>query len=161
MIYDESTKVARKRVKNGVRWLDENFPGWEGRIDVDTLRLDDGVSCICGQVFRDKVDTDIFNGYGYAEGHLFAQANSWISALIGVEAIPRETIDEANAALNTSELDDDAYSDYVELLDAAQARATAVGVALGFMSDSEASFEALQEAWIRKLAKRAKKAVSV
>ncbi len=89
-------KAASVRVKRGARWLDENFPGWETRINIETLRLDDGFHCICGQVFEDDADKfrlddcdDEENsespyacGFDYATDELLSQANSWISALL-------------------------------------------------------------------------------
>lgn len=71
------------RVANGVRWLDENFPNWDERIDLETLRLWSGFDCICGQVFREAADKlDVDGGFQYAKTHLFAQANSWISEIV-------------------------------------------------------------------------------
>jgi hypothetical protein len=46
--------TVEERVANGARWLDENFPGWEKRINIKTLDLENGQSCICGQVFKRK-----------------------------------------------------------------------------------------------------------
>lgn len=46
--------AAAVRVKRGARWLDENFPGWEKRIDTTTLDLANGETCICGQVFKKR-----------------------------------------------------------------------------------------------------------
>ena len=74
-----------ERVDNGIRWLNENFPGWENRINLKSLSLKNAERCICGQVFRkegkDK-NTAGHNGYHYAYHHLFNEANSWISAMI-------------------------------------------------------------------------------
>ena len=47
----EVQEEVNVRVRNGARWLDENFPGWVDRIDLETLNLSNGESCICGQVF--------------------------------------------------------------------------------------------------------------
>ena len=87
-----------ERVRNGARWLDENFPGWMDRIDPDTLQLNSGENCICGQVFAedakderqqaideadpaDDVEAD-GEGYSYAVRNLFGEANSWITTLV-------------------------------------------------------------------------------
>ena len=83
--------AATVRVKRGARWLDENFPGWESRINTQTLSLSSGNDCICGQVFKEEAKRSrgfAFdpNGYAYAENHLFAQANSWISSLVRIRA---------------------------------------------------------------------------
>lgn len=74
-------KIA-DRVSNGMRWLDENFPGWESRIDLKTLDLSDEYECICGQVFEKNGKRIYQSGFSYAYNGLFAQANSWISAIV-------------------------------------------------------------------------------
>ena len=38
-----------EQIKNGVNWLDENFPGWEHEIDLEKLNLESSCSCILGQ----------------------------------------------------------------------------------------------------------------
>jgi hypothetical protein len=73
---------VQQRVRNGARWLDENFPGWMDRINLDTLALDDANTCICGQVFNEDAkewNNDMKGfGYWYAEKTLFSEANAWI-----------------------------------------------------------------------------------
>jgi hypothetical protein len=124
---------ARIRVHNGARWLDENFPGWEARVNPKTLLLSDLSSCICGQVFSGYATSTCYiysSGYIYAYNNLFAEANSWISALV-----PK-----------------DKYN-----------RAQKVAVALGFSSPdgvlnddtSRVGFAALEREWKRLLADRA------
>lgn len=77
-------RVAEMRAKRGARWLDENVPGWWKRINVRTLRLSDGESCICGQVFRREARKAwSLSGFTYASSHLFAEANSWVSTIVG------------------------------------------------------------------------------
>jgi hypothetical protein len=132
-------KAATVRARRGARWLDENFPKWEKRINVKTLQLNTGDSCICGQVFKKKAKEEGYpEGYEYALDHLFAEANSWLTTIVG-------PVD-------------------VEKYD----RNLSVALALGFFngcvtsstvpSDQEyVSFFALQEAWVNLLAKRAKK----
>lgn len=81
---------VQQRVANGARWLDENFPGWDKRIDIGNLELSDGQYCICGQVFEEIAEGlseddgwgGTKDGFEYAYDHLFEQANSWISALV-------------------------------------------------------------------------------
>ena len=46
------------RVANGRRWLTENFPGWQSRINVYSLNLGDSYKCICGQVFAEEDRAD-------------------------------------------------------------------------------------------------------
>lgn len=131
-------EVATERVANGARWLDENFPGWEERINPRTLRLDEGSKCICGQLFKEvakRAGED--DGYGYAWSTLFTEANSWITAIVGIRPLGqgrRLTYDEK------------------------ERRAERVGVALGFSSGTvegragasnhvDVEFPALQDAW--------------
>lgn len=83
------TRVAEMRAKRGARWLDENFPGWEKRINLRTLQLETGESCICGQVFKKKAEKPgsfAIDGFDYARTHLFAEANSWVTAIVGSPA---------------------------------------------------------------------------
>lgn len=47
-------KVLEERVARGVEWLDDNHPGWKGRVDVDELDMGDGYHCILSQVLRQK-----------------------------------------------------------------------------------------------------------
>lgn len=116
---------AKTRVARGARWLDENFEGWVSRIDIKTLRLSDGNTCICGQVFKKegrRVCDGFGTGFDYAFEHLFAQANSWICKLV-----PKRMED----------------------------RAQEVSRALGFMSDMDTCFNDLQDEWVSLLKKRA------
>lgn len=86
-----STSSAASRAERGAKWLDENFPGWEGRLDVATLDISSGENCICGQVFEATLDTlrsqypriETYSGFDYAHKTLFTEANSWISTLVG------------------------------------------------------------------------------
>lgn len=80
VITHEVELTIADRVANGARWLDENFPGWEQRIDVGTLDLSEKDNCICGQVFeREAKVAGIAYGFNYAKQTLFGEANSWIS----------------------------------------------------------------------------------
>lgn len=84
--------AAELRVQRGARWLTENFPGWQDRIDPDTLNLASAEMCICGQVFKTEGraleaegEWDP-TGYTYAHKNLFSEANSWISAVVKLRA---------------------------------------------------------------------------
>jgi hypothetical protein len=128
--------TVKGRVANGARWLDENFPGWEDRINLNTLRLDDGELCICGQVFgrtpsgRKRSGT----GYEWANRHLFEEANSWITPLIESKTVSFSR------------------------------RSTRVSWALGFSAyggyhlgvSNGPGYDALQREWVRVLKARAK-----
>ena len=116
--------TARQRVLNGARWLDENFPGWEGRIDLDTLELSSSSQCICGQVFRelaDKAPTGV-DGFTIAHRTLFSEANSWITGMILMESIP--------VGWQEGDPMPDLSWEQTE-------RASVVGALLGFMSDRD------------------------
>ena len=127
--------TLEERVANGARWLDENFAGWESRIDTDRLVLSDKETCICGQVFRkealeneylgfsDYTGGTVPLGYDYAEKHLFQEANSWI-----LSSVPKND----------------------------PTRARQVAIFLGFDLEplSSYSYEELQEAWVDLLAQR-------
>jgi len=49
----EKATVAQlqRKVKKGIIWLNEVKPGWYKEIDVETLRMDNRYSCVCGQLF--------------------------------------------------------------------------------------------------------------
>lgn len=137
-----STQAARVRVRRGARWLDENFPGWEGRINPETLMLHDGQNCICGQVFKGEAEKGD-DGFGHAFD-LFSEANAWITGIVKLAPVEPESSDP----------------------DVVEHRAQAVAVALGFdMGDIAGgtaqsdhvyvTFRALQDAWIELLKKRA------
>jgi hypothetical protein len=51
--------TVKDRVQNGIALLDRETSGWEGRIDLETLDLQDCGLCVLGQVFG-----------GFAEGAL-------------------------------------------------------------------------------------------
>lgn len=55
--YEDLINMAEleKRVETGAAWLDQEFPDWYTRIDIETLKISSGSSCICGQLFVDKV----------------------------------------------------------------------------------------------------------
>ena len=91
-----ANSTPEERVERGARWLDENFPGWEGRIDIDTLDISSGTYCICGQVFDEDANrlmaagadgSIVSSGFDYGYSTLFTEANSWISAMVG-PAVP-------------------------------------------------------------------------
>ena len=86
--------TVKQRVNRGWRWLDENFPGWQERVNIETLSMVSGEDCICGQLFGDamrKANSSPDNltkhaghkfvhGYDYTERTLFTEANSWVPA---------------------------------------------------------------------------------
>lgn len=151
------TLSAAQRVRNGARWLDENFPGWEDRINIATLSLEDGNNCICGQVFAGRARrlNSAMSGYTYAEDHLFAEANSWISGFVLSGPITRRRI--AFWRKKAADGDVFAYDKWAELVDDAQRRAYVVARGLGFLSDGDITFAHLQKEWVALLKRRAAK----
>lgn len=137
------------RAKRGARWLDEEFPGWEERINTRTLDLGRGEKCICGQVFQKKAGRSrkFSDGFEYAEDTLFTEANAWINAIVKMET-------------KKQGLHSDSWNE----------RAERVGIALGFQAGSirwtrgsgrnitdgvDVDYGDLQLAWENLLAKRA------
>lgn len=85
LVYERTEKQIQidaeilARVKAGIAWLEETAgPNWVDKIDLGTLNLQEGSSCVCGQVFREqtgkkKNERDEWfyeNGYDYAEDHM-------------------------------------------------------------------------------------------
>lgn len=58
------------RVKKGLAWLEKTHgPGWEDKIDLETLRLSSTAACVLGQVYSGySVEQDA--GYLYATNEL-------------------------------------------------------------------------------------------
>lgn len=54
MTIDEFKALAPGYVAAGAAWLDENEPGWEGRIDLAKLDLSNGCQCVLGQVTPER-----------------------------------------------------------------------------------------------------------
>ena len=129
-----SKRAATVRVKRGARWLDENFPGWESRINPETLSLSDGQQCICGQVFREEVSTEEF-GYNFAERNLFGEANSWVSTLVP-KGEPHRAVQVASTLGFMNGYGPNGRSS-------------------GMTDEEYVTFDELQEAWVALLAKRA------
>ena len=44
------TSTSAERVARGAAYMDENYPGWERRVDLSILDINNPTSCICGQV---------------------------------------------------------------------------------------------------------------
>lgn len=60
-------------IAKGVTWLDENYPNWESKIDLDRLKMSNSCRCILGQLFINF--SDFFIGRNlpssWAEEHGF------------------------------------------------------------------------------------------
>jgi len=53
---------AAEAVANGAQLLDERYPGWYRKINLDELEISNGCSCICGQLGsyeRDLVEQEL------------------------------------------------------------------------------------------------------
>lgn len=69
-------------VENGWRWLTANFPGWQRRIDIETLDLAYGSRCICGQLFAEEaLEENRSDGYVWALSSLFDEGTRWLRTL--------------------------------------------------------------------------------
>lgn len=74
-------------VARGVKLLDQWMPGWEDKIQVDSLAMDTCERCVCGFVFADKVgvvipaeqigkyDEDYGSDLTYTDGFSYAARN--------------------------------------------------------------------------------------
>ena len=40
-------------IKNGIKLLNKKYPGWQEKIDIDTLNLKSCTECILGQLYSD------------------------------------------------------------------------------------------------------------
>lgn len=153
---------AKTRVANGARWLDENFPGWEARINLDSLNLSDSCDCICGQVFEKQArrsrSDDVYDGFSFARKNLFSEANSWITDLVGIETVGVRRWRWAEKNLYSS--DERKARKAMDLYDQASGRSHKVSVMLGFEMDNDMAYDlgydSLQREWKRLLNKRLK-----
>lgn len=64
---DPSFPSIPERVTAGWDYLDRCVPGWQERVNPETLDLANGCSCICGQVFADDAarTKGVCNGFDY------------------------------------------------------------------------------------------------
>lgn len=51
MVDIDSLEELKKKMKNGIEYLDKSFPDWIEKIDVDKLKMSDPCSCVLGQLF--------------------------------------------------------------------------------------------------------------
>jgi hypothetical protein len=82
----------KERVARGAQWLDCIVPGWEQRIDVETLELVSAQRCICGQLFAKEAfalarNGEYYSGFSYAKDTLFSEAISWLRSTYGVSQV--------------------------------------------------------------------------
>lgn len=97
--------AMKRRVSNGITWLDENRPGWLERIDLDALDLGSPCRCILGQEWLHENPDWIEKGF---ESLAFEEAveewNSWNGdpdwdAEMGFELYSRRRADKDYAEL--------------------------------------------------------------
>jgi hypothetical protein len=72
---DEMT--VEQRVSLGASFLDEVASGWEGRINLETLRLASPEQCICGQTFG---TVNGYYGFFYFVRNLLSEGRAWVEA---------------------------------------------------------------------------------
>lgn len=82
-----------RQVEAGGRFLDKAKPGWAERIDLDKLRLENGDSCVLGQLDGDyaHVRDELFNG-GQFDPYS-TEANE-VASTYGFYVMPRDGNDE-------------------------------------------------------------------
>jgi hypothetical protein len=62
-----------ERAYAGMEWLDENGPAeWWDRVDLDTLDISNGYTCVLGHVFAAEADAA-----GLSCGYFYATFGSW------------------------------------------------------------------------------------
>ena len=106
---EPTAETVEARVARGAAWLDSEQPGWERRIDLATLDLQDSCRCVLGQVFGTELHHD---------GFRWALSNLTVPAVIGLGfdeppfAAPSwEELDEAWIALLKERFDTGSLSD--------------------------------------------------
>lgn len=69
------TTLVSERVAAGAAWLDKVDPGWEFKVDPNTLSMKDGCRCVCGQVFAEVANSPdhFYSGYAYVRDVLRPQ----------------------------------------------------------------------------------------
>ena len=94
---DDFMTLCTDRVARGAAYMDENYPGWERKINLDTLDIQDGCKCILGQAtpegyldavnkIRDSVPAEYYVGtvssdHGFCGGHTITEL--WITLIKG------------------------------------------------------------------------------
>ncbi len=62
-----------ERVENGIKYLNEQVPGWFMRFNLNSFDINDGSKCLCGQLlggygkWRDEHDYEEAFDYGFAD----------------------------------------------------------------------------------------------
>ena len=145
MDYQLTDDLFEAEVERGMRWLDTVAPGWENRIDRETLSLIDVTACICGQVFKEEGREHGTHGYGWAQQNgLFDQATAFLAGAGVIDpADPPDQTDEVRAYFGFN-IHDSLYSQrhlFEESYDEEEV-------------DGDVLFNHLQATWQRKLDER-------
>jgi len=114
------TETVEARVARGAEWLDEQEPGWERRIDLAALDLEDGCRCVLGHVFNDaaivaSVTADYIGGYQWALRHFekpwaWARGHGFLwksGALSDIDALDEAWISLVKTRFDTGALSDE------------------------------------------------------
>jgi hypothetical protein len=65
--------TIQERVNAGAEFMDEVFPGWANRINVDKLDIIDGDHCVLGQIYGGA--ETMYSKYTYVVNDLYAQGH--------------------------------------------------------------------------------------
>lgn len=85
-----------QRVAKGAALMDKEMPGWDRRIDLDVLDLQNSCDCILGQEFRPFDDPNIF-GYDIGRDELFGDDDEATAAHGFTLLNPAESFDALTA----------------------------------------------------------------
>lgn len=68
-----------EQIKNGVKWLDENSPGWEHKIDLDTLDVNQPCRCILGQTsgYWETLEAQVAPEFGESTLAVMLKRENW------------------------------------------------------------------------------------
>jgi hypothetical protein len=77
--------TTAERVANGAQLLDEKYPGWYRKINLDDLDIESACNCICGQLgeYEDKLWTDFAEeNLGSPPDQVFSPNEVWMNWVI-------------------------------------------------------------------------------
>lgn len=58
--------MSTKPETRGAQVLDEDYPGWEKKVNVETLNIDDLYNCVLGQLYyRYSAGVEALSGYDF------------------------------------------------------------------------------------------------
>jgi hypothetical protein len=77
-----SDELLRERVERGAEYLDEDWPDWPERIDLETLDLNGGDRCVLGQLFG-----------GFREGREILGLSLAVTRVLGFNYEARTNLD--------------------------------------------------------------------